>query len=239
MGTGGVHRATILLMRRRLLAVPALALAGLVALAVPAAAHVDVEADETVAGATTTITFTFQHGKDGTATTGLEVLLPEGTTVAEVLDVPGWTSEVDPAAGTVTWSGGSVPDGTPARFPLRVTLPDVEGEVLFKTIQTTEAGELAWIQEEADPEEGSYPAPRLVLAPNPNPTTTSTPASTTSTSEATTSTSQRRAGTTLESEQRDDGSQDATPWLVGSGIAAAVAVGAGGWALKRRMDRTS
>lgn len=237
MGTGEVPRATILLMRRRLLAVPALVLAVLVLLAAPALAHVDVEAEEAVAGATTTITFTFQHGKDGTATTGLEVLLPEGTTVLEVLEVPGWTSDVDETAGTVTWTGGSVPDGTPARFPLRVTLPDVEGEVLFKTIQTTEAGELAWIQEEADPEEGSYPAPRLILAPNPDPTTTAAPATTTT--QPTTSTSQRRAGTTLESEQRDDGSQDATPWLVGSGIAAAVAVGAGGWLLKRRMDRTS
>jgi len=130
MGTGRLSRATILLMRRRLLAVPALALTALVALAAPAAPHLQVEA-----------------------------------------------------------------------------------------------------------EEGSYPAPRLVLAPNPNPTTTS--ASTTTTTEATTSTSQRRAGTTLESEQRDDGSQDATPWLVGSGIAAVLAVGAGGWVLKRRTDRTS
>lgn len=47
----------------------------------------------------------------------------------------------------------------------------------------------------------------------------------------------RRDGTTLEAQQRDDGSQDATPWLVGSGIAAALAVGLGGWALKRRTER--
>lgn len=227
-------------MRRRLLAVPAVVLAAVVAIAAPASAHVDVEAEEAVAGTTTTITFTFQHGKDGTATTGLEVLLPEGTQVVEVPETAGWQSEVDEAAGTVAWSGGSVPNGTPARFPVVVTLPDVEGEVLFKTIQLTEAGELAWIQEEEDPEEGSYPAPRLVLAPNPNPTTTeaATTSEATTTSEVSTSTT-RREGTTLEVAQRDDGSQDATPWLVGSGIAAALAVGLGGWALKRRTDRTS
>lgn len=225
-------------MLRRLLALPALATVAVVAVAIPAAAHVDVEAEEAVAGATTTITFTFQHGKDGTATTGLEVLLPEGTEVVDAPEVPGWSIEVDAAAGTVTWSGGPVSDGVPAAFPLRVTLPDVEGEVLFKTIQTTEAGELAWIQEEEDPAEGSYPAPRLVLAPNPNPTSSTAEPPTTTTSEPTTS-STRREGTTLEVEQRDDGSQDATPWLVGSGIAALVAVGVGGWALKRRMDRTS
>src|SRR5690606_13104931 len=130
----------------------------------------------------------------------------------------------DEGAGTVTWAGGSVPDGVDARFPIVVTLPDTEGEVLFKTIQVTEAGELAWIQEEPNPEEGAYPAPRLVLAPDPNPTTTEatpTTAEAPTTVEDTTSTT-RRKGTTLEVEQRDDGSQDATPWLVGSGIAAAL-----------------
>lgn len=226
-------------MRRRLLALPALVLAALVALAGPAGAHVDVEAEEPVAGATTRLTFSFRHGKDGAATTGLEVLLPEGTEVVEVPEVPGWDSELDAAAGTVAWTGGPAPDGVGASFPLVVTLPEVEGEVLFKTIQVTEAGELAWIQEEADPEEGAYPAPRLVLAPDPNPTTTSvTAAPTATTAEAVTSTT-RREGTTLEAEQRDDGNQDASGWLVGSGIAAVVAVGVGGWALKRRMDRAS
>jgi len=223
---------------RRLLAVPAIALALLVTFATAAAAHVEVEAEEPVAGTTTTVTFSFHHGKDGTATTALEVLLPAGTVVVDTPEVPGWTATVDEAEGTVTWTGGSVPDGVEAHFPIVVTLPDTEGEVLFPTIQTTEAGELAWIQEDEGHEEGSYPAPRLVLAPNPNPTTTSTTEPTTTTVEATTSTT-RREGTTLEADRVDDGSQDAAPWLIGSGIAAAVAVAVGGYALKVRRDRAS
>ena len=46
-------------------------------------------------------------------------------------------------------------------------------------------------------------------------------------------------GTTLEADRVDDGSQDAAPWLIGSGIAAAVAVAVGGYALKVRRDRAS
>jgi uncharacterized protein YcnI len=219
-------------MTRRLLAIPPLAVACIVALASAAAAHVDVDPVEALAGSTTTLTFSFHHGKDGTATTGLEVLMPAGAAVVDVPEVPGWTSVVDEAAGTVSWSGGSVPDGTEAAFPVTVQLPTTPGVVLFKTIQTTEAGELAWIQEDEGEEEGSYPAPRVTLVADPSATTT-TEAPTTTT-EARTSTTERRAGTTLEAEQRDDGDNDAAPWLIGSGLAAAAAVGVGGWVLKRR-----
>lgn len=219
-------------MIRRLLALPPLAVACLVAMAGAAAAHVDVDPVEAPAGSTTTLTFSFHHGKDGTATTGLEVLMPEGATIVSVPEAPGWTSVVDETAGTVSWSGGSVPDGTEAAFPVTVQLPATPGVALFRTIQTTEAGELAWIQEDEGEEEGSYPAPRVTLVANPD-ATTSTDATTTTT-EATTSTTERRAGTTLEAEQRDDGDNDAAPWIIGSGIAAAAAIGIGGWILKRR-----
>src|SRR3546814_19469997 len=88
-----------------------------------ASAHVDVEAEEPVAGGTTTVTFSFHHGKDGTATTGLEVKLPDGASVVEVPEVPGWTSSVDEAAGIVSWTGGSVPDGPDGVFPVVLVLP--------------------------------------------------------------------------------------------------------------------
>src|SRR3546814_10543332 len=85
-GLGGDNRSM-----NRLLAMLALAAAVLLATAGVASAHVDVEAEEPVAGATTTVTFSFHHGKDGTATTGLEVKLPDGASVVEVPEVPGWT----------------------------------------------------------------------------------------------------------------------------------------------------
>lgn len=48
-----------------------------------------------------------------------------------------------------------------------------------------------------------------------------------------TSTTDRLPGTTLEAEERDDGTSPA-PWLIGSGVAAAAAVAIGGTILKRR-----
>lgn len=222
-------------MIRRLLATPALALVVLVLTAAVAGAHVDLDPGEAVAGSTTTLTFSFHHGKDGTATTGLQVLLPPGATAVEVPAVPGWTSAVDTAAGTVTWSGGSVPDGTEAELPVVVRLPDAPGETLFKTIQTTEAGELAWIEEEESEAEGAYPAPRLVLTADPDATTTTAEAATTTVdSPETTEAADDLPGTTVEAAQRDDGTTNAAPWLIGSGVAAAVAVGVGGYVLKRR-----
>lgn len=222
-------------MRRRILTVTAVSLGLLALLAGPARAHVDVEAEEAVAGAETTLTFSFQHGKDGTPTTGLEVLMPEGTEVLSVPEVEGWASEVDDVEGTVTWTGGPVADGDRASFPVEVRLPATPGVVLFKTIQTAEAGELAWIEEEDGHEEGSYPAPRLELVADPNATTTTeNPTSTTAAGDDTTTTTERLPGTTLEADQRDDGNNSAAPWFIGSGIAALVAIGAGGYWLKSR-----
>lgn len=222
-------------MLRRLLALPALSLVVVVLTAAVAGAHVELDPGEAVAGSTTTLTFSFHHGKDGTATTGLQVLLPPGATAVEVPAVPGWTSSIDAAAGTVTWSGGPVPDGTEAQLPVVVRLPDTPGETLFKTIQSTEAGELAWIEEEESEAEGAHPAPRLLLTPDPNATTTTTGATTTTADAAsTTEAAGDLPGTTLEAEERDDGTTNAAPWLIGSGLAAAVAVGVGGLVLKRR-----
>lgn len=42
-------------------------------------------------------------------------------------------------------------------------------------------------------------------------------------------------GTTLEAQQRDDGSTSAAPWLIGSGLVAAASIGIGGTLLKRRQ----
>lgn len=221
-------------MTRRLLPGLALVAACLLLLATPAGAHVDLEPGEATAGATVTLTFSFLHGKDGTATTALEVQLPAGASVVEVLEpsAPGFTSDVDEATRTVRWSGGSVPDGTEARFPLVVTLPTEPGVALFPTIQETEAGDLAWISPDEGEGEDQSPAPRLTLLADPNATTTTAaPAPTTATTE------RELPGTTLEAEERDDGTTDAAPWVIGSAAAALVAIAAGGTYLKRRAAR--
>jgi periplasmic copper chaperone A len=216
-------------MLRRLLLAPVVAVVALLVTASPAGAHVELDPAEAAAGSTLTLTFSFHHGKDGTATTALEVLLPEGAELVDLPAVPGWTATSDPAAGTITWSGGSVADGTEAAFPAVVTLPTQPGEVLFKTVQTTEAGELAWISQDEGEGEDVQPAPRLVLTPGQASSTTSADPSTT------TRATRDLPRTNLEAEERDgDGSP--APWLIGSGALALVSIAIGGTILKRRSS---
>jgi hypothetical protein len=183
-----------------------------------------------VTGSTATLTFNVAY--EGSATTGLEVQLPEGASVSDVPDKTGWTSSVDQAARTVSWTGGSVTgDET---FGVVVDLPTTAGEVLFPAIQLTVDGEVAWISPEEGEGHDSNPAPRLTLVADPSATTAS---STTTTTEATTTTEDEGSdlpGTTLEAEERDDGNTSAAPWIIGSGLAALLAIGVGGWILKRR-----
>ena len=233
-GTNGRPAATYVAVIRRLPLAAVLSFAVLVLLARPALAHVDLAPEQAVAGSTTTLTFRFHHGKDGTATTGLEVQVPDGATVVEVPPVPGWTAALSADGTVVTWSGGSVPDGTEAAFPLVVRLPDAPGTALFPTIQTTEAGELAWISpdHEDGEDESARPAPRIELRPGPG----STGASTTTSpgTSATTASTRDLPRTALEADQRDDGGGSLVPWVVGSGVAALGAILVGGTILRRR-----
>ena len=221
-------------MLRRLGAVVVIAVLVLLVLPPPAWAHVALEPDEAIAGTTATLTFSFRHGKDGTATTALEVELPEGAAVVDLPAIEGW--EATTSAGdrpVVRWSGGSVPDGIEAEFPMVVRLPPAPGVALFPTIQETGAGELAWISEEEGEGEDVSSAPRLTLLADPNATTTKTEATTTTTA-ATITTEDELPQTTLEAQERDDGTTSAAPWIIGSGIAALAAIGIGGTILKRR-----
>ncbi len=219
-------------MLRRLPLAAALVTIALLLLAGPAAAHVDLEPTTAEAGSVATLTFRFHHGLDGTPTTGLEVQVPEGAAVVEVPAVPGWTSSVSADGRVVTWTGGSVPDGTEAAFPLVVRLPAAAGTVLFPTIQTTGAGELPWISEEEGESESERPAPRLELTPASGSSTTSPTPSTTD--RASTGSTRDLPRTALEAEQRDDGGGSLAPWMIGSGIAAVVAIAVGGYLLQRR-----
>lgn len=223
MARSGDHHGV----NRRTTAFGALVAAFVLLLAGPAGAHVEVGPGSAVAGTETTLTFSFHHGKDGAATTGLEVRLPEGASVVEVPAVEGWTSSVSDDQ-VVTWTGGRVPDGTEAEFPVVVLLPPDAGVALFPTVQTTEAGELAWISPDEGEAEGQYPAPRVELSANPNPSTSTT---TSTTAGGGTRDLPRTVG---EAEQLDDGNNDSAPWLIGSGIAALVVILGGGLLLKRR-----
>lgn len=155
----------------------------------PAAAHVDIEPTEAVAGSTVVVTFSFHHGKDGADTTALEVQLPPGAEVVGTPTKDGWEVEVretDPPV--VVWSGGRVPDGVEETFPLEVRLPAEPGEVRFPAVQVGDAGELAWIADEGGASEADNPAPRMVLVPDPDAPATTTTEVPTETTQAPTTT---------------------------------------------------
>lgn len=216
-------------MLRRSILVLTLALAVLVASAAPAMAHVEVEPGEAVAGSQATLTFHVAY--EGSGTTGLEVQLPEGTSVVSVPEKEGWTSSTAASARTVAWTGGPV--DADVDFEVVVQLPGTAGEVLFPAIQTTTTGEVAWIDPEAAEGHDAFPAPRMTLTADPNATTSTTAAPTTTTEAPTTT--EDLPGTTVEAANEGDG-DSAAPWLIGAGIAAIVAIAVGGWLLKRRTD---
>lgn len=201
--------------------------------AAPASAHVEIDPAEAPAGATIALALTFHHGLHGSATTGLAVQLPVGARLVSIPPKEGWTAAESSEGGrtVMTWTGGRIPDGEEAAFLLEVTLPSEPGEARFPTIQTTEAGELAWIEADESDSEDATPAPRLTLVGDGTAVSSSSTSSSTST---TPSTTLRLPGTTSQAEERDDGDESPAPWLVGGGIAAAVIVGAGGWWLSRR-----
>jgi uncharacterized protein YcnI len=188
----------------------------------PAAAHTVLEPEQAAAGSTETLTFHVAH--EGAATIGLDVQLPDGASVVEVPAKDGWTASSDPEASTVTWDGGPVE--ADEEFEVVVELPDRAGVVLFPAIQRTTEGEVAWIGPDEGEGHDGHPAPRLTLVADPS-------AGSTTTTEPT-STSRELPGTTLEAANEGDG-DGAAPWLIGSGIAAIVAIAAGGYLLKRRM----
>jgi uncharacterized protein YcnI len=199
----------------------------LLLLAAPASAHVDVGPETAVAGSTTTLTFSFHHGKDGAATTALQVQLPDGASVVAVPAIDGWTSSV--TDGVVSWTGGRVPDGTRAEFTIDVRLPPTAGTARFPTIQVTEAGELAWISPDEGEGEDQRPAPRVELTADPD--GGGSPATSSSVAPSTTLDLPRTAG---EADERDDGSTNSAAWYLGSGLAALAAVLIGGTILRRR-----
>lgn len=213
---------------RRSVVVEALALVSMVLVAPPAAAHTELDPEQATAGSSETLTFRVAY--EGAGTTGLDVELPEGASVVEVPAKAGWTSDEDGAQRTVSWRGGPV--DADEEFTVVVQLPDTTGVVLFPAIQLTTEGEVAWISPEEGDGHDTKPAPRMTLVADPS-TTTSAP---TTTEAPSTSTTADLPGTTVEAANEGDG-DSATPWLIGAGIAAVVAIVIGGTILKRRMDR--
>jgi periplasmic copper chaperone A len=149
-----------------------------------ASAHVGVDKDEVEAGVSTTLTFSFGHGCDGSATNRLAFQIPEGVLNAQPLVHPGWDIEIErvplaaPAEvghgeeqtdrpGVITFTaqpGNEVPDELRDTFTLAFTAPDATGPLHFKVVQGCVEGENPWIEEfDGTGEEPDHPAPSVMV----------------------------------------------------------------------------
>ncbi|MGW0365012.1 YcnI family copper-binding membrane protein [Streptomyces sp. NPDC002990] len=146
--------------------------------------HVSVQPGEAVKGGYATINFKVPNERDNASTTQLEVSFPTDQPLTSVMpqDVPGWTvkvekgpldkpltvhgKQINEAVTKVTWSGGKIEPGKFQQFPLSVgKLPEKAEQMVFKSIQTYDNGEVVrWIEEAKEgAAEPQNPAPVLKL----------------------------------------------------------------------------
>lgn len=248
-------RPTLTHSLRRTGALTALAFTAAVALAGPAAAHAEVEAEGARAlDQNVELTFTAESESGSAGISKLEVILPEGITPDDVTykeGPEGW--KLAPTDRGYTVSGPKLAVGKDAEYVVTVRqLPDAE-TLVFKTLQTYGDGRVdRWIELE---DEGSgdghghgHPAPRLELKPaapgaevvSPTPTdepTTATPSTGTASGEpATGAPSTPSAPATADDTEGEDGVPMAVPLGIGASV---VALGAGVWWFRSRRGGAS
>jgi uncharacterized protein YcnI len=129
-----------------------------------AQAHVSLEQKTASAGSHQKLTFRVGHGCEGSASTAITVLLPEGFSGAKAMPKPGWTiANSTGGKREISWKGGPLPDEQFDEFNLLVKLPDAPGKQVLKVIQQCEKGRAEWT--ELPGVAGKYPAPVLEIVP--------------------------------------------------------------------------
>ncbi|MGV9785575.1 YcnI family copper-binding membrane protein [Streptomyces sp. NPDC003435] len=172
----------------RVTAAVAVAGATVLAVSVPAFAHVSVQPEGTAAkGGYATVDFKVPNERDNASTTKLEVNLPTDHPLASVMPqpVPGWKVQVTKskldkpltmhgekigeAVTKVTWTadGKGIEPGYFQKFPLSLgALPEDTDQLVFKAIQTYSNKEVVrWIEvPQEGQDEPENPAPTLALS---------------------------------------------------------------------------
>ncbi|MGW7384171.1 YcnI family protein [Streptomyces sp. NPDC054794] len=168
---------------RRAATVTALVVAGVLAAAGVASAHVTVHPESYAKGATDgLLTFRVPNEEDSASTTKVQVFLPTDHPVLGVLVHPqgGWTAKltttklkkpvktddgtITEAVSAITWTGGKIGAGQFEDFDVAFgQLPQDTDELTFKTLQTYSDGKVVrWIEQGGE-EESENPAPVLKL----------------------------------------------------------------------------
>ncbi|MFE1442037.1 DUF1775 domain-containing protein [Streptomyces sp. NPDC058739] len=226
----------------------ALAVTAVLALAGPAAAHAEVEADNPQALAeNVTLAFVTEAESAEAGFTEVRVVLPEGIAPGDVtlVEAPkGWKFTATDDGYTV--GGPKLPVGTDGEYKVKVRqLPDAR-QLVFKTVETYSDGEVSrWI--ELPGAEGSdQPAPVLDLKPaapgakplTPSPTPSETPTPTPTPSSAA-PTPTATPSTTAAAKDSDEDEGGSTGLIVGAVSVALIAAGGGAWWLLRRRGTAS
>jgi uncharacterized protein YcnI len=156
----------------------------LLALSVPAAAHVEVSPDTAVQGSETTVSFHVPNEEPKGDTTKVEVDLPLDHPLAEVSarQMPGWTVsvtksklpkpvktgelELTEAVSKIVWTGGAIKPEQFEEFDVSMgPLPTNTDTLTFKAVQTYSTGKVVHWDQPQPPgaEEPENPAPTLHL----------------------------------------------------------------------------
>ena len=222
--------------RFRLLVLVPLVAAAVTMTATAASAHTTARADAGPAGSTV-ITWSFSHGCEGRPTVALRVQVPSGAGNVTAADPPGWTSTVSPSE--IHWTGGSIPDGTAARFTASMVLREPPGStVVMPAVQECTGGaELAWIASPTvdDGTESSRPAPTIVVPVNDTVPPATAPPGTTPVPTGPTTT---RPVIGADAVTRDGSPSSTSGLWVFVGVCVVIAGGAGGLFLRQRRRRS-
>lgn len=112
-------------------------------LAAPVAhAHITIEQTSAPAGAHQKLTFRVGHGCEGSATSGITVILPEAIAGAKPMPKAGWVITI--GERDISWKGGPLPDSQYDEFVMQAKLPAAAGKQVFKVIQQCEKGRAEW-----------------------------------------------------------------------------------------------
>lgn len=151
----------------------------------PVAAHVTLEAGETVANSTHKAVLRVPHGCDGDATHTITVEIPKGFIDVRPMPKAGWTTTVSSGpyeepyqyhgrtlsegVQQISWAGGPLPDEFYDEFVFRGYVADLPAgtRLHFKVTQGCESGEIGWTEVAApgaDPHGLEHPAPILLVA---------------------------------------------------------------------------
>ena len=152
---------------------------GLVLAPAAAFAHVGVDpTSDPIAGQSTTLSFGFSHGCDGSPTTQIAIDMPDGLSGVHPIADAGWTIDIERGGeagrvSTVTYTATSpIPDQVRGEVKMEVGFTDdAAGTLVFPVEQTCETGSTSWSQVAdagQDPHELDAPAPTLeMVTPEP------------------------------------------------------------------------